>query len=1045
MRKLLTLITIYFCSCNLTEAQYIKIPDDNFRSFLKKKFPSCFNAFEEMDTSCNQVLHLTALSVTPHTEVFKNIDGIQYFKSLDSLLFSGISIDTIGILPPKLTYLDLSNNNAESPVFTSLPGSLKYCNFSQLRKTHLPELPNSITHLIIEMSLIDTIAQLPSSLKYLDAWYCQNLRHVNSFPKNLEAIIISEATLDSLPTIPLSLQSFTFHGKLDTVPIFPNSLRYLDCSKSNLGSFPALPDSLRYLNLDWDNLTLTLNHLPEKLETLSLFSNKITALPSLPLTLKKLIIEYCPISVLPILPDSLTYLNCANSSLSQLPALPSRLDTLFCFGNKFSSLPSELPPNLTLLSCGGAGFKNLPALPGSLKSLGCSYTAIRDLPVLPNGIETLVLRNDSLVSLPRLPDLLTNLECSNNLLTSLPQLPKKLIQLICSNNQLTSLPALPDTMIYLDITQNKINCLPKIPQPAYNTYLFKKELYINFDPGEIKCVPNIPPGVIFSYNPNIELCNPTNNVNHCQSFPTIRGSIFIDNNRNGIKDSNEFYIPGVKVEASNGNITYTNSNGYFETGTDRLGNCAVTVYAPNYYVLMPPLTSYNFTTYDTIVYKDYALQAAAVKDSLNINLSALTPAARPGFSFPYLVNYTNAGTTTLASNIVFNYDNTKLSYDSSNNTSVINDGTKLVLNAGLLVPGQQGNFIAYFKIKTTAAIGDSSLNKVSIINNNITASDSTKVFIRGSYDPNEKEATPQLALPQLTNEAYINYTIHFQNVGNDTAFNIVIADTLSSKLQAGTLLITGSSHPCKVTINHNNVFFEFLNILLPDININEPKSHGFISFKIRPQSNVSANSTITNKAAIYFDYNSPVITNNASTFVSGYTTLQLSLMNFSATVKSANETTILWNTINESGSEKFIIEQSENGTDFKSIETVNAKGMNFNTYNITVADHTSALVYYRLAVINNDGNLKYSAVVKLYKTSNNSPFTVFPDQLSRSLIISSSDNELDDSEAYLINVQGALVKKLMIKHGITTLKVPDLASGLYYLNTKKGTYKILLQ
>lgn len=1044
MRKLLTLITFFFCSYNLTEAQYIKIPDDNFRSFLKKKFPSCFNAFEEMDTSCNQVLHLTALSVTPHTEVFKNIDGIQYFKSLDSLLFSGISIDTIGILPPKLTYLDLSNNNAESPVFTSLPGSLKYCNFSRLRKTHLPELPNSITHLIIEMSLIDTIVQLPSSLKYLDAWRCQNLRHINSFPKNLEAIIISEATLDSLPTIPLSLQSFTFHGKLDTLPIFPNSLRYLDCSKSNLGSFPALPDSLRYLNLDWDNLTLTLNNLPEKLETLSLFSNKITALPSLPLTLKKLIIEYCPISALPILPDSLTYLNCANSSLSQLPVLPSGLDTLFCFGNKFTSLPSELPPNLTLLSCGGVGFKNLPALPGSLKSLGCSYTEIRDLPALPNGIKTLLLRNDSLVSLPRLPDSLTILECPNNLLTSLPQLPKKLIQLICSNNQLTSLPALPDTMIYLDITQNKINCLPKIPQAAYDKYIFKKQLIIDFDNNEITCVPNIPPGVIFNYNPNIKLCNPTNNVNHCQSFPIITGKVFIDYNKNGVKDTNEYYKAGVKMQASNGNISYTNSNGYFEIQTDSTGAFTLTGFPPNHYNLIPSTVSYNFTSYDTIVSKDFAIQANSVKDSLTIKLTALTAAARPGFSFPYVITYENAGTTIMSPTITFNFDNTKLIYDSSS-IAVSSSGNELLLSDGSIHPGEQKSFISYFKLKTTVAIGDSLTGMVTINDNNTRTFDSCKTFILGSYDPNDKEATSTLSLSQVASGEYIDYTIHFQNVGTDTAFNVVIADTLSSKLQAETFTPVSSSHPYRVNLINNIVYFELLNILLPDSNANERSSHGFVSFKIKPQASIAANSTIVNKAAIYFDYNSAVITNDANTFVLDYTTLPLSLMSFSATIISANETAILWSTINESGSEKFIIEQSENGTDFKSIATVNAKGMNFNTYNVTVDDHTSALVYYRLAVINNNGDLKYSAIVKLYKTSNNFLFTVFPDQLSRSLIISSSDKELDDSEAYLINVQGALVKKLMIKPGITTLKVPDLASGLYYLNTKKGTYKILLQ
>lgn len=1017
MKPLLILSILFAFFFNNSNAQYVDIPDLSFKEFLTTKYPECFNTSGQMDTTCKSItdedsliMHFSSSSFTP---IQTNLDGIQYFKNLKLLIFDDYSYHVLNIpgLSKKVREINFSRV-LQITSLTNFPDSLEKITLFDCFNVIMPSLPAGLKEMFFFDYNAASLPKLPDDLIRLVV-NARQLIELPALPDKLKSLQISGCTFPSLPDLPVSLDTlYCKSNQLTALPTLPVNLRYLDCSDNKLNFLPSLSEKLEYLDCSSNDSLKNLPELPQKLRQLNVQLSGLKSLPPLPSGLTELRCSYNKLLMLPVLPDSLIYLNCGGNQIELLPSIPSSLISLDVQGNKIHSLPN-----------------------------------------LPNSLKELICGSNPLVNLSQhLPDSLISLYCNDDSLTSLPPLPMLLKQLICSNNFLTNLPSLP-SLGYLDCRNNNIYCLPRLPRAGY----VDTKYFIDIE--KVKCVPNksqgikfmIPnptPGPYYDYwveAPPIELCNPTNNVNHCQSFPTITGSVFIDNNRNGIKDSNEFYIPGVKVETSNGNITFTNSNGYFETGTDSLGNCAVTVYAPNYYVLMPPLTSYNFTTYDTIVYKEYALQAAAVKDSLNIKLSALTPAARPGFSFPYLVNYANAGTTTLASNIVFNYDNTKLSYDSSNNTSVINDGTKLVLNAGLLVPGQQGNFIAYFKIKTTAAIGDSSLNKVSIINNNITASDSSKAFIRGSYDPNDKEATPQLALPQLTNEAYINYTIHFQNVGNDTAFNIVIADTLSSKLQAGTLLITGSSHPCKVTINHNNVFFEFLNILLPDININEPKSHGFISFKIRPQSNVPINSTITNKAAIYFDYNSPVITNNASTFVYGYTTLQLSLMNFSATVKTANETTILWNTINESGSEKFIIEQSENGIDFKSIATVNAKGTNFNTYNVTVDDHTSALVYYRLAVINNDGDLKYSAIVKLYKTSNNSLFTVFPDQRSRSLIISSSDKELDDSEAYLINVQGALVKKLMIKRGITTLKVPDLASGLYYLNTKKGTYKILLQ
>jgi len=105
------------------------------------------------------------------------------------------------------------------------------------------------------------------------------------------------------------------------------------------------------------------------------------------------------------------------------------------------------------------------------------------------------------------------------------------------------------------------------------------------------------------------------------------------------------------------------------------------------------------------------------------------------------------------------------------------------LPQGVLAPGQTGSFIAYFKVKTTALIGTNLLTVASINAGNCISVDSVKTIVRGSYDPNDKHATPMLTLQDVVNKKYINYTIHFQNTGTDTAFNIVIADTLSAYLK----------------------------------------------------------------------------------------------------------------------------------------------------------------------------------------------------------------------------------------------------------------------
>jgi hypothetical protein len=67
--------------------------------------------------------------------------------------------------------------------------------------------------------------------------------------------------------------------------------------------------------------------------------------------------------------------------------------------------------------------------------------------------------------------------------------------------------------------------------------------------------------------------------------------------------------------------------------------------------------------------------------------------------------------------------------------------------------------------------------------------------------------------------------------------------------------------------------FKFDNILLPDSNTNQVLSHGFVHYRIKPKTNLNAGYKILNKAAIYFDFNEPVITNTAKTVIVAITGL----------------------------------------------------------------------------------------------------------------------------------------------------------------------------
>src|SRR5690606_30533621 len=66
----------------------------------------------------------------------------------------------------------------------------------------------------------------------------------------------------------------------------------------------------------------------------------------------------------------------------------------------------------------------------------------------------------------------------------------------------------------------------------------------------------------------------------------------------------------------------------------------------------------------------------------------------------------------------------------------------------------------------------------------------TSVTVTGSYDPNDKLAVTSTGDTQFWNlgqDEWIDYTVRFQNTGSDTAFSVVIRDTLPATLDPSTL------------------------------------------------------------------------------------------------------------------------------------------------------------------------------------------------------------------------------------------------------------------
>ena len=107
-----------------------------------------------------------------------------------------------------------------------------------------------------------------------------------------------------------------------------------------------------------------------------------------------------------------------------------------------------------------------------------------------------------------------------------------------------------------------------------------------------------------------------------------------------------------------------------------------------------------------------------------------------------------------------------------------------------------------------------------------------------------------------------DFQIRFQNTGTDTAFTIVVRDTLDDISNPTTLQTIASSHNYTFSLEKNKIaVWTFNDILLPDSFRNELKSHGFVKFSIKTKTTpLSIGTLLKNKASIFFDYNEPVLT-----------------------------------------------------------------------------------------------------------------------------------------------------------------------------------------
>jgi uncharacterized repeat protein (TIGR01451 family) len=182
-------------------------------------------------------------------------------------------------------------------------------------------------------------------------------------------------------------------------------------------------------------------------------------------------------------------------------------------------------------------------------------------------------------------------------------------------------------------------------------------------------------------------------------------------------------------------------------------------------------------------------------------------------------------------------------------------------------------------------------------------------------------------------------------------------------------------------------------------------------------------------------------------------TLPVVLVSFNASWEN-NKTLLTWTTDNENNSSHFIIERRK-GNEFTAIGRVNAKGsISFRTdYAYADSFPLAGPNYYRLKMVDLDGQFKYSPVVSAGNTSSEFILNpVYPNPFKKQLLVRFTAPDEENIQVRMVSKMGAVIyqKEFISRKGLNELRIDEadqLATGIYFLQlistTKLVTEKLV--
>ena|GEM_PF-4648183 len=350
----------------------------------------------------------------------------------------------------------------------------------------------------------------------------------------------------------------------------------------------------------------------------------------------------------------------------------------------------------------------------------------------------------------------------------------------------------------------------------------------------------------------------------------ISGQVYLDVDSDGTRNGVDYNLANRRVRLlPDSSISFTDASGNYYFAVDP-GTYSTEFVADTNWLLTSSPTVYNVTVNSTdTAGLDFGINPIVDEYDMLSVLTGMTP--RCGVIREYTVTYTNRSTTTTHGVVSLQLD-ADLSFSSSNPAPDAINGSLLEWDYDTLLVNESRVIHVFILMPAAAGTQLSSVlcvNALDQLSAVITTNcDSLNQTVTCSYDPNDKSVEPEGAGAShaVLKNSDLDYLVRFQNTGNDTAFLVVILDTIDPALDLSTLSVIASSHPVLTTIRPQRIVeFRFDDIRLPDSIADELDSHGFVEYRIHPAAGVTEGTIVSNTAHIYFDFNSGVSTNEVTT------------------------------------------------------------------------------------------------------------------------------------------------------------------------------------